>query len=386
MSASTQFARTFRPCLTALEARENPTVTAIFNTSVLTVMGDGNANAITIAADTSGNLTVTNGTTAVAIQGTFGAATKFNLTSVYVDARGGDDTIVLDRSLNVLDANGKLAAAPSGTLLGSGGNDTIRAFTGGFLGGVIGNPIVGNLVMDGGSGSDFLDSGFGNDTMLGGSGSDTLRWLPGTLIDTFDGGDGNDTAIIVGNANNQGDVFVLTANPDGSGRVLFQRTNLVPFFIDISNIETVNMQTQSGDDTITVGDLSGTGVKTVIADGGVGNDIIDGSATGVNLQLTGGDGDDTLIGGRGNDVISGGGGNDNLTGNKGLDTLSGDAGNDTLDDGVKDGKQDVLIGGAGADSFVRRQVNSPNDATPKFDELVIDFTPADGDMISVLYV
>ena len=45
--------------------------------------------------------------------------------------------------------------------------------------------------------------------MIGGPGNDTLRWLPGTLIDVFEGGTGHDTAIIVGNDNNQGDDFVL---------------------------------------------------------------------------------------------------------------------------------------------------------------------------------
>lgn len=373
MSASDQTGRA-RPELSALEAREVPATLAVFNTSVLTVTGDGNANAITVAADAAGNLTVTDNGAPVFIRTTFGTATKAALVTVNVDGRGGDDTLVLDRSLNVLDAAGKLAAAPGGTLTGGAGNDTIRAFTGGFLGGVIGNPIVGNLVMDGGAGSDFLDSGFGNDVMLGGGGNDTLRWLPGTLIDTFDGGTGTDTAVVVGNGNNQGDAFVLSAN--GQGRALFQRTNLVPFFIDISATENVTMQTDSGDDAITVNDLTGTGIRTVTADGGAGNDTINGSATGVSLLLIGGAGNDTLTGGRGNDTLDGGEGDDVLTGGKGLDTLNGGAGNDTLDDGVKDGKADVLIGGSGRDTFVRRQLKS-SPMFPQFDEVVTDLTNCD---------
>ncbi len=373
MSASAPSSRA-RPELSTLEARDVPATLAAFNTSVLTVVGDGAANAIAVAADAAGNLTVTDNGTPVFIRTTFGAATKTALVTVNVDGRGGDDTIVLDRSLNVLDAAGKLLAAPGGVLSGGGGNDTIRAFTGGFLGGVIGNPIVGNLVMDGGSGNDFLDSGFGNDVMLGGPGDDTLRWLPGTLIDTFDGGGGNDTAIIVGNGNNQGDAFVLGAN--GPGHALFQRTNLVPFFIDITATENVVMQTQSGDDTITVTDLAGTGIHTVTADGGDGNDVLTGAATGVNLILIGGAGDDVLTGGRGNDVLDGGLGNDTLSGGKGLDVLDGGDGDDTLDDGVKDGKQDVLIGGTGADTFVRRKRPSPA-MFPQFDEVVTDLTAAD---------
>lgn len=373
MSASTQSNRV-RPELSKLESREVPATLAVFNTNVLTVTGDASANAITVAADTAGNLTVTDNGAPVFIRSTFGTATKTALTSVTVEGRGGDDTIILDRSLNVLDANGKLAAAPNATLNGNGGNDTIRVLSGGFLGGVIGNPIVGNTVMNGGSGNDFLDSGFGNDVMFGGDGNDTLRWLPGTLIDAFDGGGGTDTAVVVGNGNNQGDAFVLSAN--GPGRALFQRTNLVPFFIDITTTENVTMQTQSGDDTITVNDLAGTGIRNVTSDGGDGNDTINGSASGAAQLLIGGLGNDSLTGGRGNDTLDGGDGNDVLTGNRGTDALNGGAGDDTLDDGVKDGRDDVFIGGTGADTFVRRLRTSPP-LFPQFDEIVTDLSATD---------
>ncbi|MGV2426242.1 UNVERIFIED_CONTAM: hypothetical protein QOZ53_31760, partial [Pseudomonas aeruginosa] len=75
---------------------------------------------------------------------------------------------------NVLDANGKLAAAPNAVLHGGSGNDTIRVLSGGSVGGVVGNPVVGNTVMYGDEGNDFLDSGFGNDVMYGGPGDDTF--------------------------------------------------------------------------------------------------------------------------------------------------------------------------------------------------------------------
>jgi len=104
--------------------------------------------------------------------------------------------------------------------VGGGGNDSISFLIGGFVGGVVGNPVVGNLVMDGGAGDDFLNSGLGSDVMLGGDGNDTMQWLPGTLNDTFDGGGGNDTAVVVGNANNQGDAFRLDADPTTGGRAV----------------------------------------------------------------------------------------------------------------------------------------------------------------------
>lgn len=370
-----------RSSLESLEDRRVPAVVASFNTDSLVVIGNNAANDIVVSADESGTVRVFNNGQEVAINASFGSATRGSLKSIVVDAKGGDDTVTLDRSLNSLDAQGNLAAAPNATLLGGNGNDTLTPLIGGFLGGVIGAPIVGNVVMDGGNGNDFLDSGFGNDLMFGGNGDDTLRWLPGTLIDTFEGGNGNDTAIVVGNGRDQGDAFVLSAG-NLPGRVLFQRTNLVPFFIDIGTTENVVMQTQSGDDSITVNDLTGTSVRRVTADGGVGNDTITGvdqQARRVVMTLLGGDGDDVLIGGAGNDLVDGGAGNDFVAGGSGLDVLLGGDGDDTLDDGGVDRKQDILVGGAGADTFVRYKVGRAGAA---FDEFVVDFTPGEGDVMS----
>ena len=376
----------FAPGLDKLEAREVPAVMAFFNTDTLTVLGDGAANDIVVSADASGNLQVTNGGAAVAITSTIGTPTKTALKTITVDAKGGDDSVVVDRSVNVLDAGGKLVSSANGTLSGGSGNDTIRVLSGGFVGGVVGNPIVGNFTYFGGSGNDFLDSGFGNDTMFGEGGNDTLRWLPGTLVDRFDGGAGNDTAIVVGNTSpipdlstpdpndvSNGDAFRLDADPT-TGGVLFQRT------------ETVVMQTGGGNDTIATTGIAGRGVTSVVMDGGDGGDTLDGSAADVKLTVSGGSGDDTLKGGSRDDTLSGGDGNDTLSGGKGTDTLDGGAGNDALDDGVKDGRQDVLIGGTGADTLVRRQLNRATAPAPLFDELVLDFTAADGDVTKIMFV
>jgi Ca2+-binding RTX toxin-like protein len=388
----------FAPQLHALEAREVPAVLAFFNTDSLVVLGDDAPNNIVVAADSAGALQVTNNGAAVAIASAAGTPNRANLKSITVDARGGNDSVVIDRTVNVPDANGKLAASANGALFGGAGNDTLRVLSGGFVGGVIGNPIVGNFALFGGAGDDFLDSGFGNDALFGGDGNDTMRWLPGTLIDTFDGGAGLDTAIVVGNTTpipdlstddpndtSNGDSFRLDADPT-TGGALFRRTNLIPFSIGITRTENVVMQTGGGDDRITVTALAGTGVRSVVLDGGDGNDVLDGRAANVALVLSGGAGDDVLTGGSKADVLSGGAGNDVLSGGKGLDVLDGGAGDDTLDDGVKDDQQDVLIGGTGADTFVRRQRNPAGAPVPLFDELALDFTAADGDVTRIVYV
>jgi Ca2+-binding RTX toxin-like protein len=67
----------------------------------------------------------------------------------------------------------------------------------------------------------------------------------------------------------------------------------------------------------------------------------------VDSDISGGDGNDTLVGGGGRDNLRGDGGADTLTGSDGDDTLLGGAGNDTLDGGKG---SDMLDGGDGTDS------------------------------------
>jgi len=212
--------------------------------------------------------------------------------------------------------------------------------------------------------------------MLGGDGNDSYIWLPGTLTDFWDGGPGSDTATIVGN-----DTF-LSSNPaadafdlDASGsHALFRRTNLVQFSVDIFNTETIILQPGAGDDTVHIGDLSAVaGLRQVIVQGGDGNDLIDASAQrdrGLRLVLDGGAGNDVLLGGAGNDVLLGGDGDDWLDGGGGSDLLVGGSGNDHLDGG-NDRDRDLLIGGQGADTFVRRKRDLYTDIVPAEEDQLV---------------
>jgi Ca2+-binding RTX toxin-like protein len=398
----------WKPAIETLEYRVTPAVTALFSTGLLSVVGDAAASAIVVSADATGSIQVTNNGQAVQIQSVFGTPNRASLQTIHVDAKGGNDSITLDRSLNTLDANGKLAFAPNAVLLGGAGDDFLNPLIGGFVGGLPPQgaplpPIVGNVVQMGGAGNDFLNSGFGNDVMLGEGGNDTLQWLPGTLLDQFDGGSGFDTGVVVGNTSaipdlttpdpndvSNADRFVLAQDPNNPGGVLFQRTNLVPFFITIDNVENVTMRTGAGNDTISIGNLSGTDVREVVANGGLDDDLIDGSgqlSSRIRLVLNGDDGNDALLGGAGADQLNGANGDDKLSGNGGLDILDGGDGNDALDGG-KDGKQDVLIGGLGADTFTRyyKLVKVNGQALKRFDELLGDFRAAEGDLVNEILV
>lgn len=87
------------------------------------------------------------------------------------------------------------------------------------------------------------------------------------------------------------------------------------------------------------------------------SDYVDSDPMGNGNQLSGGEGDDTIIGGLGRDTILGGGGNDALYGNRGDDIIDGGAGNDSISGGSGndvlkgDEDDDTILGGTGDDSI-----------------------------------
>jgi Ca2+-binding RTX toxin-like protein len=215
----------------------------------------------------------------------------------------------------------------SETLIGTAGNDTITG-------------AGGNDLAQMGDGADLFIglAGHGNDTVEGGTGFDTLRFTASKLADGI--------GLLI----------------DGTGASLFGNLEV----IQLDSIERVEIKALGGTDTITVGDLTGTGVtevaidltvdgkadsvsaagtanddiveiawsggKIVVADlpadlsianagktdllsfdGGEGNDIINAgslAAGKISLQILGGAGNDVIFGGAGNDTVTGGEGND----------------------------------------------------------------------------
>src|SRR6185295_14128077 len=167
--------------------------------------------------------------------------------NLVVNANGGDDVIT---------AGNGLANLIHLTIDGGTGNDTI---TGGD----------GADTLLGGDGNDVVTGGRGNDTALLGAGDDTFVWNPGDGSDVIEGQAGNDTLLF--NGANIAETIDISANGQ---RVRFTR-NIANITIDCNEVETIQFNALGGADTITVGDLSGTGVADVNLDlraiGGAGD-------------------------------------------------------------------------------------------------------------------
>ena len=203
-------------------------------------------------------------------------------------------------------------------LNGGTGADSITGGDGADL--ITGGDAVDTL--DGAGGGDRVIGDRGNDVMGGGTGDDTLVWNNGDNSDRMDGGDGLDRIEV--NGAGAGDVFTIAPN---GGRARFDRTNLVPFTLDIGSAEALDARGQGGNDSLAA--QYGTGsLLAVTADGGAGDDV-----------LTGAEEADSLFGGSGNDQLTGGAGPDLLDGQDGDDTLR-----------ARDGQSDLARGGAGADA------------------------------------
>jgi Ca2+-binding RTX toxin-like protein len=227
-----------------------------------------------------------------------------------VNGLGGDDAVTASDGVGALTLLSVDGGAGADTVNGSDGPDLI-------LGGEA------NDILNGRGGDDRIAGDRGNDTMNGGTGDDALVWNNGDNTDVMNGDAGRDDVEVNG-APAAGDVF--TVQPNGA-RIKFDRSNLVPFTLDIGSSETMHANGLGGGDNITVGAVGG---FSVTASGGSGNDT-----------LTGGGASETFLGGSGNDTINAGGG---------IDVVFGDEGDDSVN--VRDRTADLAFGGAGNDSAV----------------------------------
>ncbi len=276
------------------------------------------------------------------------------------------------------------------TLLSEEGGGGFVSFTNGVFGGftiahgvVIENAtggtqidrIIGNEVanvLTGGGGNDWITGGGGDDTMLGGVGDDRFDAQAG---DTVDGGSQLDFVDLDLSSQTADLVFNPGAAASASGLAIAGGV--------IRNVESIQLHTGSGNDTLNVSSFvggqswwwAGAGVDGIVADfslntagvtvnlnraggiqifeaewvsaiGGSGNDSLGGGA--LSDTLIGNDGDDSLHAGGGADVLQGGAGADTLTGGAGADQMAGGDGSDVL---TGDAGADIMLGEAGDDTL-----------------------------------
>jgi Ca2+-binding RTX toxin-like protein len=299
---------------------------------------------------------------------------------IMIVGAGGNDTLALDET------NG---AMPAASIFGGPGDDVITA----------------------GSGSDFVDGGSGNDRISLGAGDDTFQWNPGDGSDVVDGQAGSDALVF--NGSDVSEKFEISAvgNDLPFHRVRLTR-DVGSVAMDLSGLETIELNPLGGADTITVDDQTTTDLvdvnlnlagasgngdgqpDSVVLNGADGNDVAriaafdDGTRIGAvlglfpSVNITGAEGtndlltvntlggDDTinasnvpadliglvLNGGAGNDTILGSLGNDLVNGGPGNDVALMDDGDDTFVWNPGDGS-DVVEGGDGQDTL---QFNGAN--------------------------
>lgn len=340
---------------------------------------------------------------------------------------------------NVIDLDPGAATSGDDVLFGSQGDDIISGQVGSdVISGLGGNDeLLGELNDDkliGGTGDDFLDGGTGDDELDGDDGADTLvGWtnddvLRGggefdTLIggpgrDLIDGGDEDDTIwtyesdlpafgteVMDGggawdtyfyNGAETAETLILSPNttdvlgtppdtiPLATHAILkrvFGDENAPDFNLEIRNTESLDFSGLGGVDSLTVGDMTGTGVQQVNFFSGAGSDQLNATASSTAIFASGGDGADFFFGSRvgdifegeagadhifanaGDDVVNAGDGNDIIGGGSGNDVLDGGLGNDDIIPGPGD---DLIIVQDGADRIRYDQPNGGNDVFDGF--------------------
>ena len=279
-----------------------------------------------------------------------------------VDAGAGDDLIEAGDGANLVQAGSGddqiTSGAGADTIDGGAGSDNITSGAGAdFVTGGAGNDVI-----DGGDGSDSLSGGDGDDefmftrAQLGGGGA----------ADTVDGGAGTDSLTVDSAAATEiDDVFLAVRftsieaiNLDGTGAYTYTAGT----YSQAAGIRTITVGS-SGASKISVSQYT---VGTTLV-GGDGSDTLTGSALSDNIaggsgndSIVAGDGNDTIAGGTNADTIEAGPGNDTIT-TQGADSVTASTGDDlvTLGDGgnvnvtLGDGN-DTLAGGSfvdGADTL-----------------------------------
>jgi Ca2+-binding RTX toxin-like protein len=290
----------------------------------------------------------------------------YNSATIIVENVGeGIDTVWTQVNYTLADnvENMYLVGAVTGT-----GNDGGNAMMGygsekHTINGVAGNDSlyggIGIDVLNGGADDDYLKGGLGADSLNGESGDDVLDGSDdGISIDTFAGGDGDDTYGIYNSAT------IIVENAGEGNDTVWTQVN----YTLSANIENMYL------------------VGAITGNGNAGSNLIMGYGS-ANHTINGMDGNDSLYGEAGNDTIDGGNGGDNLNGGSGADVFAFRFGQSS--NTVTDRILDFTIGTDKIDLFtpagvaaprpaILSRANDDNTATSLLSLALATYTDADG--------
>jgi Ca2+-binding RTX toxin-like protein len=246
--------------------------------------------------------------------------------------------VFLDGDGSFLQNTGEIAAlgVDAGVVLSTETGETASLFNSGTISG---SDFSGNAVVGGAGDDTVINQGTINGNVSLGGGNDVFNGTGGTVFGAVHGGAGDDLYIV-----DDPTLTLVELAGEGIDTVVANTGwNLG------ANFENLNL----------VGDGDHTGVGNNldnIINGNIGNNVLEGlggndtlRGGGGNDTLYGGAGDDSLFGGIGNDELFGGPGSDHLRGGPGDDKLYGNDGDDRLVGGPGD---DVLVGGGGDDVLI----------------------------------
>jgi Ca2+-binding RTX toxin-like protein len=212
-----------------------------FGADQINVVGTAGADEQSVVGSAvSDAVSVTANGADVAVSGLTGPL-LVNLTAVEsldVDLGDGADTFSATGNLAALIALDVDGGPGADSILGSNGPD----------------------VLAGGDGADFVDGQQGMDTVDGGADGDTFQWDPGDGSDVLVGGAGTDRMVFNGSAINE--IFEVSAV---GGHVRFTR-NIGVIALDLDGVEALDVRAVGNTDVLTIQDLSGTDLTTVVAD------------------------------------------------------------------------------------------------------------------------
>jgi len=192
---------------------------------------------------------------------------------------------------------------------------------------------------------------FNGDTIVGGAGGDTFLLQENLFAGTsINGSGGSDVIDPQGAITVNAGVVITSVERLALDTSLFTITAALLAGFDQIEADTLtntgNLALSSGGTLI---DLDVIGLTTLNVTGSTANDTLFLRSTSVDINVTGGNGADSITTEDGDDTIDGGAGNDTLDAGVGADSILGGSNDDTLY--VRSG--DVLVdGGSGSDNFI----------------------------------